>query len=123
LLSNLIRRAHSRAGLFIEALAPSGVGTHVLTEEVDQVIRGQIASLDMLTSECVLHEFFEVLDGRLFVHQRTVHKPPLSARGSRVRSSNRQDCNSYSVGERWETLANSGGPVIVLEVVRLPVTS
>ena len=64
--------------------------------------------------ECGVDEFLEVLGGRLFVYERTVHKPPLSTRGEADAVSDRQFCNSYSVRGRRETLANRGGMLPII---------
>ena len=94
----------------------------VLTEQVDEVVGGQVARLDVLTRESGFDEFLEVLGGWLFVQKRTVHRPPLSARPSGAapvgpsgaQASDRQVCNSYSVRGRWETLANPGGMLPII---------
>jgi hypothetical protein len=40
---------------------PDEPGTHVQTEQVDEVVGGQVARLDMLTGEADLDEPFEIL--------------------------------------------------------------
>src|SRR4029079_13314761 len=47
---------------FVQGPAGSRVGTDVLTEQVDQVVRGQVARFDVLASESGFHELLEVLD-------------------------------------------------------------
>ena len=86
---------------------------HELAEQVDEVKRGQIAGLDMLTGERGVDELLEVLGWCLLAQKRTVHRPSsVSAASATPGHAGAQGTGSTVTATRipcrarWETLAN-----------------